>query len=144
MATTRKVIITCAVTGAIHTPSMSPHLPVTPGEIADAAVGAAEAGAVGKNELARLTAAGSIFSHSASSSFARGNGQARRKFTTGTRTQLFFSSAVRNSAIRRSIEPQSSHLARSGITRSARSGRSSMWCSALTSGAFSMTPPSVP
>jgi len=40
-----KVIITCAVTGAIHTPSMSPYLPVTPQEIADAAVGAAEAGA---------------------------------------------------------------------------------------------------
>jgi len=40
-----KVIITCAVTGAIHTPSMSPWLPVTPEEIADAAVGAAEAGA---------------------------------------------------------------------------------------------------
>jgi len=45
MAATRKVIITCAVTGAIHTPSMSPYLPVTPEEIADAAVGAAEAGA---------------------------------------------------------------------------------------------------
>jgi hypothetical protein len=30
----RKVIITCAVTGAIHTPSMSPHLPVTAKEIA--------------------------------------------------------------------------------------------------------------
>lgn len=41
----RKVIITCAVTGAIHTPSMSPYLPVTPDEIADAAIGAAEAGA---------------------------------------------------------------------------------------------------
>jgi uncharacterized protein (DUF849 family) len=41
----RKVIITCAVTGSIHTPSMSPHLPVTPHEIADAAIGAAEAGA---------------------------------------------------------------------------------------------------
>jgi uncharacterized protein (DUF849 family) len=41
----RKVIITCAVTGAIHTPSMSPALPVTPQEIADAAVEAAEAGA---------------------------------------------------------------------------------------------------
>ncbi|GGH20103.1 3-keto-5-aminohexanoate cleavage protein [Alsobacter metallidurans] len=41
----RKVIITCAVTGAIHTPSMSPALPVTPEEIADAAIGAAEAGA---------------------------------------------------------------------------------------------------
>src|SRR5215203_5496449 len=45
MASSRKVIITCAVTGAIHTPSMSPHLPVTPEEIADAAVEAAEAGA---------------------------------------------------------------------------------------------------
>ena len=41
----RKVMITCAVTGAIHTPSMSPHLPVTPQQIADAAIGAAEAGA---------------------------------------------------------------------------------------------------
>jgi len=41
----RKVIITCAVTGAIHTPTMSPYLPITPQEIADAAVGAAEAGA---------------------------------------------------------------------------------------------------
>jgi uncharacterized protein (DUF849 family) len=40
-----KIIITCAVTGAIHTPSMSPHLPVTPDQIADAAIGAAEAGA---------------------------------------------------------------------------------------------------
>jgi uncharacterized protein (DUF849 family) len=45
MAATNKVIITCAVTGAIHTPSMSPHLPITPDEIADAAVAAAEAGA---------------------------------------------------------------------------------------------------
>jgi uncharacterized protein (DUF849 family) len=41
----QKVIITCAVTGAIHTPSMSPYLPITPHEIADAAVEAAEAGA---------------------------------------------------------------------------------------------------
>ena len=40
-----KVIITCAVTGSIHTPSMSPHLPVTPDEIAEAAIGAARAGA---------------------------------------------------------------------------------------------------
>ena len=45
MAQARKVIITCAVTGSIHTPSMSPHLPVTPDEIADAAIGASEAGA---------------------------------------------------------------------------------------------------
>ncbi|WP_310220366.1 3-keto-5-aminohexanoate cleavage protein [Neorhizobium sp. 2083] len=41
----RKVIITCAVTGSIHTPSMSPHLPITPQEIADSAIEAAEAGA---------------------------------------------------------------------------------------------------
>jgi uncharacterized protein (DUF849 family) len=45
MAASHKVIITCAVTGSIHTPSMSPHLPITAQEIADAAVGAAEAGA---------------------------------------------------------------------------------------------------
>jgi uncharacterized protein (DUF849 family) len=41
----KKVIITCAVTGGIHTPSMSPYLPVSPEEIAAAALGAAEAGA---------------------------------------------------------------------------------------------------
>lgn len=41
----RKVIITCAITGGIHTPSMSPHLPVTADEIAEQAIGAAEAGA---------------------------------------------------------------------------------------------------
>ncbi len=41
----RKVIITCAVTGAVHTPSMSPHLPITPEEIAQAALEAAQAGA---------------------------------------------------------------------------------------------------
>jgi len=40
-----KVILTCAVTGAIHTPSMSPYLPITPDEITQAALGAAEAGA---------------------------------------------------------------------------------------------------
>lgn len=45
MAQPKKVIISCAVTGAIHTPSMSPHLPVTPDQIVEAAVGAAEAGA---------------------------------------------------------------------------------------------------
>ena len=43
--TSRKVIITCAATGAIHTPSMSPHLPITPQQIAEAAIEAAEAGA---------------------------------------------------------------------------------------------------
>lgn len=45
MAKSKKVIITCAITGSIHTPSMSPHLPVTGQEIADAALGAAKAGA---------------------------------------------------------------------------------------------------
>ena len=40
-----KILITCAVTGSIHVPSMSPHLPVTPDQIAEAALGAAEAGA---------------------------------------------------------------------------------------------------
>ena len=41
----KPVIITCAPTGGIHTPSMSPHLPVTPAEIATASIEAAEAGA---------------------------------------------------------------------------------------------------
>src|ERR1700687_2196848 len=41
----RKVIISCAITGSIHTPSMSPHLPVTAAEIADSALAPAEAGA---------------------------------------------------------------------------------------------------
>ena len=45
MATKRKVIITCAVTGSVHTPTMSPHLPLTPDEITKEAVAAAEAGA---------------------------------------------------------------------------------------------------
>jgi uncharacterized protein (DUF849 family) len=45
MAERRKVIITCAVTGSIHTPTMSPHLPITPAEIAEQSIGAAEAGA---------------------------------------------------------------------------------------------------
>src|SRR5262245_801211 len=45
MAKSRKIMITCAVTGAIHTPSMSPHLPITPEELANATAGAAEAGA---------------------------------------------------------------------------------------------------
>tara|TARA_R110001583_G_scaffold85564_2_gene224253 strand:+ start:74428 stop:75357 length:930 start_codon:yes stop_codon:yes gene_type:complete len=42
---TDKVIITCAITGSVHTPSMSPYLPVTPDEIADQAIAAADAGA---------------------------------------------------------------------------------------------------
>lgn len=41
----QKIILTCAVTGSIHTPTMSPHLPVTPDEIAISAIEAAEAGA---------------------------------------------------------------------------------------------------
>lgn len=41
----KKVIITCAVTGGAHTPSMSPHLPITPEEIAEQSIAAAEAGA---------------------------------------------------------------------------------------------------
>jgi uncharacterized protein (DUF849 family) len=45
MAAAHKVIITCAVTGSIHTPSMSPYLPVTATEIAEAAIAAGEAGA---------------------------------------------------------------------------------------------------
>ena|SRR6185312_101215 len=45
MTSPRKVIVTCAVTGAIHTPSMSPHLPVTAEQIANSAVEAAQAGA---------------------------------------------------------------------------------------------------
>ena len=45
MRRAEKVIISCAITGSIHTPSMSPHLPVTPQQIADAAIGAAKAGA---------------------------------------------------------------------------------------------------
>ena len=40
-----KVIISCAVTGSVHTPSMSPYLPLTPEQIAEQAIGAAEAGA---------------------------------------------------------------------------------------------------
>ncbi len=45
MASSRKVLITCAITGAIHTPSMSPHLPVTAQAIAAEAIAAADAGA---------------------------------------------------------------------------------------------------
>ena len=42
----KSVIITCAPTGGIHAPTMSPHLPVTPAEIATASIEAAEAGDV--------------------------------------------------------------------------------------------------
>ena len=43
--TTDKVIISCAVTGSVHTPTMSPYLPITPDQIAEQAIAAAEAGA---------------------------------------------------------------------------------------------------
>ena len=39
----RRTIITCAVTGNLTTPDQTPHLPVTPGEIAESALGAADA-----------------------------------------------------------------------------------------------------
>jgi uncharacterized protein (DUF849 family) len=45
VAKREKVIITCAVTGSIHTPTMSPYLPITGDEVAEQAIGAAEAGA---------------------------------------------------------------------------------------------------
>ncbi len=44
-AARKKAIITCAVTGSIHTPSMTPHLPITPEQIADESIAAYEAGA---------------------------------------------------------------------------------------------------
>lgn len=44
-AVAKSVIISCAVTGSLHTPSMSPHLPLTPDEIAEQSIAAAEAGA---------------------------------------------------------------------------------------------------
>ena len=40
-----RIILSCAITGSIHTPSMSPHLPITPDQIADQSIGAADAGA---------------------------------------------------------------------------------------------------
>ncbi|WP_417722495.1 3-keto-5-aminohexanoate cleavage protein [Salipiger sp.] len=45
MRTSKKVIVSCAITGSIHTPTMSPHLPVTPERIGAEAIAAAEAGA---------------------------------------------------------------------------------------------------
>jgi 3,5-dioxohexanoate:acetyl-CoA acetone transferase len=45
MARRRKVIVSCAITGSIHVPSVTPYLPITPAEIADGAIGAAQAGA---------------------------------------------------------------------------------------------------
>lgn len=58
MSGSGKVIVTCAVTGAIHTPSMSPHLPVTPDQIVRDAIAAAEAGAAIIHVHARDTETG--------------------------------------------------------------------------------------
>ena len=55
----RKVIITCAVTGSVHTPSMSQYLPITPAQIADQAIEAARAGAAVLHLHARNPADGS-------------------------------------------------------------------------------------
>ncbi|MBU1742569.1 MAG: 3-keto-5-aminohexanoate cleavage protein, partial [Proteobacteria bacterium] len=49
----RKVIITAAITGAIHTPTMSPYLPLTPEDIAQQAIDAARAGAASVHIHAR-------------------------------------------------------------------------------------------
>jgi len=57
-ASQNKIIVTCAVTGAIHTPSMSPYLPLTAAEIEEAAVGAAAAGAAIVHLHAREPATG--------------------------------------------------------------------------------------
>ena len=59
MHKTTKAIITCAPTGSIHTPSMSPYLPVTAGQIAEQAIAAAEAGAAILHLHARNPADGS-------------------------------------------------------------------------------------
>jgi uncharacterized protein (DUF849 family) len=48
MARRGKVIVSCAVTGSIHVPTVSEYLPITPEEIADSAIGAAEAGAAAR------------------------------------------------------------------------------------------------
>lgn len=58
MKRAEKVIISCAITGSIHTPSMSPHLPVTPAEIASSAIGAAQAGAAILHLHARIPGTG--------------------------------------------------------------------------------------
>src|ERR1700704_4195057 len=77
MSTPRKVIITCAVTGAIHTPSMSPHLPITPDQIIADALGAAEAGAAILHLHARDPATGKSVHVAAGAHHAGGSLQAR-------------------------------------------------------------------
>ena len=58
MKRAEKVIISCAITGSIHTPSMSPHLPVTPAQIAQSAIEAAQAGAAILHLHARVPESG--------------------------------------------------------------------------------------
>jgi uncharacterized protein (DUF849 family) len=48
-----EVFITCAVTGSVHTPTMTPYLPITPDQIAQASIEAAEAGAATPHPRAR-------------------------------------------------------------------------------------------
>ncbi|HEF4742746.1 TPA: 3-keto-5-aminohexanoate cleavage protein [Burkholderia multivorans] len=55
----KKTIISCAITGAVHTPSMSSYLPCTPDEIAEQSIAAAEAGAAIIHLHARNPADGS-------------------------------------------------------------------------------------
>src|SRR5690242_1544389 len=55
----RKVIISCAITGSIHIPSQTPYLPITPDQIAESAIGAANAGAAILHLHARNPADGS-------------------------------------------------------------------------------------
>ena len=64
-----KIIISCAITGSIHTPSMSPHLPVTPDQIAASAIEAADAGAAILHLHARNPATGQPSSDPAHWSF---------------------------------------------------------------------------
>src|SRR3954469_9651807 len=59
VARSDKVIISCAVTGSVHTPTMSPYLPLTPDQIAEQAIEAAEAGAAILHLHARDPADGS-------------------------------------------------------------------------------------
>ena len=58
MRRAEKIIISCAITGSIHTPSMSPHLPVTPAQIAASAIEAAKAGAAILHLHARVPESG--------------------------------------------------------------------------------------
>ena len=99
MSKNRKVIITCAVTGAIHTPSMSPHLPITADEIVEAAVGAAEAGAALVHVHARNPKTGQPFG-SQTKAFAEWAAQqteiAGVQIPSGARVLVIYASANRD------------------------------------------------